>query len=276
MKKLLLLFTLGLCCLTFSSPIQDHTIDQTAVSDLATALDISQDPSDLDGTLNQWLIKAHPEKWLEQAKLSTDQISFMLNWSQEQGMFSTWNPFNQTYDTALILGNKTSNMQNRLNFLIQLWEAGLRFNEIIWLTTDRRLYIKLDDFTDLCSTESEAAHIIWEEATLPVDMQSLPVTFIAVPIIQNGNTLKIPDTNDMIQAWLNTSPQPCSALFVTNQPFCGYQFACIKSSLSTLFQFDVIGTGIESADQPAAAFKTLENIALWNYQQTINTASENP
>jgi hypothetical protein len=53
-------------------------------------------------------------------------------------------------------------------------------------------------------------------------MRDLPVVFIAVPMKTEGSSLKRPNTEDTIIAWLKMTSQPCIALFVSDQPFCGF------------------------------------------------------
>ncbi len=266
MKKWLFLLAIYLCSLSFASPIQDHKIDPAALSELALALDIPPDADIVMETQKRWLRKPDQERW-EMAELSPEQRLFVLNWAKDQGLFAPWKPVSKTYDKALILGATTSRMQMRLDYLKQLWDEGIRFNEIVWLTGDRPLDKRIDGLTDRCSNESQAAHILWEETDLPKEMRSLPVVFVAVPMKMEGSSLKRPNTEDTIVAWLQLSPQPSSALFVSDQPFCGYQFAIIKATLPNAFLFDLVGPGVDPNSHPAAAAITLDSIARWIYQE---------
>lgn len=267
MKKFLyLLFFLS--SFAFALPIQDHVIDPMALSELAETLGIPKDADTITATQKNWLRKPGQERW-EQTELSPDQREFVLHWAEEQDLFSTWEPSCETYDSALILGATTARMQMRLDHLKKLWAQGTRFNEIVWLTGDRPLDKRVDHFTETCSNESEAAHIIWEETELPEDMRNLNVVFIAVPMKIEGNALKRPNTEDTIIAWLETISKPCRALFVSDQPFCGYQFAVIKTCLPKEFAFDLVGPGVDPKSHPAAAAITLDSIARWIYQENV-------
>jgi hypothetical protein len=215
-------------------------------------------------TQKQWLRKAGQERW-EQSELSKDQREFVLHWAEAQGLFSPWTPACQSYDKALILGATTSRMQLRLDYLKKLWMQGVRFQEIVWLTGERPLDKRVDALTDRCSNESQAAHILWEEADLPKEMRSLPVIYVEVPMKPQGR----PNTEDTIVAWLNTGVLPCSAIFISDQPFCGYQFAIIKTLLPEAFAFDVVGQGADPTSHPAAAAITLDALARWLYQDKL-------
>ncbi len=91
------------------------------------------------------------KKWF--SLLFPAQRLFVLNWATEQELFAPWKPFYKMYDKALILGATTSRMQTRLDYLKQLWEDGIRFNELVWLTSDRPLDKRVDDLADQCSNE---------------------------------------------------------------------------------------------------------------------------
>lgn len=267
MKKLFAALALCLSTLLFSTPITDHKIDLIALNQLIAQLGLPTNGDIVAETQKHWLRKPGQERW-EQAELSPEQRQFVLKWATEQGLYAAWKPSLQTYDKALILGATTSRMQGRLNDLAQLWNDGIRFHEIVWLTGDRPLDARVDALTDRCQNESEAARMIWEESSLPAEMRALPVVFVAVPM--NGQ--KRPNTEDTIIAWLNKSSEPCTALFVSDQPFCGYQFEVIKSRLPKEILFDVVGRGAEPASHPAAAAITLDSLARWLYQERQNAS----
>jgi hypothetical protein len=86
---------------------------------------------------------------------------------------------------------------------------------------------------------------------------------------KEGDLVKRPNTEDTIVAWVKMEPEPCKALFVSDQPFCGYQFAVIKSSLPTAFLFDLVGEGVDPTGHPLAAAITLDSIARWIYQENL-------
>ena len=271
MKKWFFFVALCSCTLTFALPIQDRKIDPAALSQLVSALNMSEDANIVEATQKNWLRKPNQER-CEVAELSQEQRCFVLDWATKQGLFAPWKPFYKTYDKALILGATTSRMQMRLDYLKTLWEEGIRFSEIVWLTGDRPLDQRVDGLIDRCSNESQAARLLWEEANLPEEMRILPVVFVAVPMKRDGAALKRPNTEDTIIAWLKIAPEPCTALFVSDQPFCGYQFAVIKANLPNAFLFDLVGQGVNATSHPAAAAITLDSIARWIYQESLHQA----
>jgi hypothetical protein len=162
----------------------------------------------------------------------------------------------------------------RLDYLKTLWNGGFRFQNIVWLTGDRPLDQRVDGMTERCQNESEAAQIIWKESDLPDGMSSLPVCFVAVPMKGEGAARQRPNTADTIIAWLETAPASGTALFVSDQPFCGYQFAVIQSLLPDAYPFDLVGKGVDPFGHPAAGSITLDSIARWIYQEKLNTNIE--
>jgi hypothetical protein len=253
MKKLFLL----LLAFFFQLSAIDHQLDMKALSELASYLGISQDADLIAETQKQWLRKPNQERW-EMSELSSDQRAFVLNWAKEQGFYAPCKPQDNTsYDKAFVLGATTSAMKVRLSFLADLWKEGIRFHEIIWLTSDRPLDSRVDQYLDRCATESQAARCLWEEAALPEEMKTLSVTFIAAPMKPEGR----PNRADTLAAWLKSDPQPSKLLFISNQPFCGYEFSTIKKHLPDTFDFELAGPGADPARHPAAAALILDTIA---------------
>ncbi len=260
MKKLLSfsIFLLGICSCIFAAPLQDRQIAASALDELFSALGISKEAA--AQTLSQWVRKPGQERW-EVQELSEEKRLAVLRWAEEQGFFAPWKPSQNIYDKAFVLGCTTTCMHKRLGYLIKLWEEGVRFEEIVWLTGDRPLDARVDELTEFCRTESDAAKWIWETATLPKEMRALSVQFIAVPMKSVEGVSKRPNTEDTIIAWLDTFPKPCSCLFVSDQPFCGYQFAVIKAALPDTFPFDVVGEGTGPQGHHATAAIILDSIA---------------
>lgn len=250
------------CSVIFAAPLQERTLDPTALSQLAKQLGIDPNEDLVSATQKHWLRKPGQERW-EVAELPPEDRAFVLNWAKEQGLYEDWAPIRTTYDKAMILGATTSRMQLRLDYLIQLWNEGTRFDEIVWLSGDRPLDKRVDSLTDRCQTEAEAARILWEETLLPEEMRNLPVVFIAAPMKNNGSSR--PNRQDTLIAWLKTSPKPCSTLLVSSQPHCGAEFAAINAILPTSFLFDLVGPGINPENHPTEAAITLDSIARWIY-----------
>lgn len=250
--------------LLFSDPIQPRSIPPKALQELTTYLHIPEDADLIEETQKRWLRKPTQERW-EMQELSAEEREYVLSWGERIGLFSDWLPAETHYDQALILGATTERMEMRLNYLKKLWEEGTRFDQIVWLTGERPLDPRVDAKSDVCKTETEVARLLWQEADLPLEMKALLCTFIAVPMKGEAPHLKRPNTEDTLIAWLETGVKSCSALFVSDQPFCGYQYAVIEKALPPTLSFDVVGAGVDPRGHPAAAAITLDSIARWLY-----------
>ena len=265
MRKVALFFSLLFAVSSFAGALQDRSLNPEALRELASYLGIPPEADLVVETQKRWLRKPTQERW-EMAELSEEERAFVLNWGITQHLFDDWKPNSDTFDQALILGATTGRMEMRLNYLKTLWEEGTRFREIVWLTGDRPLDPRIDDLTDRSSNESEAAHILWDESDLPEEMRNLPVLFVAVPMFPEGRR---PNTYDTLIAWLEEVERPCKALFISDQPFCGYQLAIVQSTLPETFDFDLVGKGIDPMLYPTAATVTLDSIARMLYQERL-------
>jgi len=126
-----------------------------------------------------------------------------------------------------------------------------------------------------CQDESEAARALWKQGNIPFEWKELHVSFVEVPMKTENSLKKRPNTADTIKAWLEREPTEKKLLFVSDQPFCGYQFAVVAGSLPESFSFDVVGPGADPSSHPASAAITLDTIARWLYQTEQNQSSEN-
>ncbi len=260
MIKQLAFFLFVLTSSLGATPIKDYTIDSKALSELALAFDITDNQNIVEETQKKWLRKNGQERW-EVDKLDSNLSNFVLSWANENGFFEERTPSSLTYDKAFILGATTSRMKMRLEHLKKLWINGIRFSEVVWLTGERPLDERVDTLLDLCKTESDAAKIVWESSDLPQDMANLPVTFISVPMkIEKGNLIR-PNTADTILAYVEKAKDPIKALFISNQPYCNYQFAVIKKFLPEEFIFDIAGPGVDSENSTINAAVILDSIA---------------
>lgn len=272
MKKKFFLFLFCFLSSIFALPLQERSIDPEALSQLALDLGIPQDADLIHETQKQWLRKLDKERW-DLIEIPFNQRLFVLKWAEEQGFFLPWYPLFKEYEKVVIFGATTSQMQKRLDFLLNLWKEGYRFKEVVWLTGDRPLNKNADSYLNRCQNESEAAHIIWEEADLPERLRQISVLFVATPMRSQE---KRPNTEDTIITWLKRDPEPCRVLFISSQPFCGYQFAVLKSTLPESFLFDLAGDGFDPIDKPSAAALLLDSIARWIYQEEQAVTHKRP
>jgi hypothetical protein len=276
MKKWLSLFLLFAVTTGFSEPLQNRSLNQITLAKLASDLGLSGDL--LEQTQQHWYQAKDQgkERW-QISEIRDEHRALAIQWAQENAMFGSWEPVKEHYDSALILGSSTPVMRERLKHLVSLWNKGVRFDEVVWLTGERPLDAKIDHLCDRCSNESEGARVLWEEACIPEEMRQLAVHFVSVPMKLIHSEAKRPNTKDTIVMWMETAPEAKSALFVSNQPFCGYQHAVIEGSLDKSIDFDVVGQGVNPElikNHPLAGALILDTAAKWLYQETCNRRSK--
>jgi|GEM_PF-493544 len=173
------------------------------------------------------------------------------------------------YRYGLVHGAMASAVARRLDFLVEEWQRGVRFDEIVFVTGQRRLDSTLEKtfIAAGLKTEPEMMQYLWKSKALPAALKRLPLKIAdALPVRSPGGQLKRPQTKDAIQAWLASNPQPAKAVFISNQPYVGYQHAVAETTMPKQFDFETIG--------PAASEKTkisvcLDAIARWLYQESL-------
>lgn len=262
----LLLFTVSL----FALPIQDRWIERAALIELAELFNISPDDDIVKATQEKWLRMSGKERW-ETPELPPEIASFVQIWAKQQGLLDPWLPSEKAYDTALILGATTPRMEKRLQYLARLHQNGTHFSNIVFLTGQRLLDPRVDQWTDIAKTETEAARLVWEKAPLSETMRSIDVSFIDAPQKEGRR----PNTQDTIVAWLEAKPLCQKALFISDQPFALYQFAVLKSCLPKKLFFDVAGEGVDP-ENPCSAAVLLDSLARWIYQENLEKKDSIP
>lgn len=244
-----------------ANPIQERVLNPEALDELMVNLGLDPSGDVIAQTQEHWLRKPGKERW-EMSELPEEEASYVINWAETQGLYAPWTPACTCYDTAVILGAATGRMEDRLVYLGELWDAGVRFNEVVWLTGERPLDPDTEHLATYCTTESEAAEYMWAHTELPEQMRELPVTFIAVPM--QGE--RRPNTKDTIDAWLEVAPPSFTALVVSSQPFSGYQYAVVNTFLPEAIDFDLVGAPVDVCTLPTPAAVTLDTLARWLWQ----------
>lgn len=192
-----------------------------------------------------------------------------------------------TYDSAVILGGTLTSIRSRLFFLKQEWERGVRFKEILFITSDRPRNEVLEDKTLLLEpnfvgyiispawsfegflpkNEKEIAEFVWYQMELPEEWRSekIKVSFIEA---KSKNEDKFASRRDSLKFWLSTNPDLGKILFVSSQPYIGLDNLVIsKESYCNKFIFDAVGPGFSMSflDMERGVDICCEAIAEWVY-----------
>lgn len=238
----------------------------------------------VDETQKHWLRKPGSERWdIQNLPYIHQQEIYKI--CKELKMFSEVKPEFQQYQYAFVLGGLFARMENRMAYLIDLWNQGVRFNSIIFLTGSRLANAAQGENQEtlkqwanvtvdvMPQTETELLKFIYDHIKMPSAMRTLPVEIIDVPMLQNPDgTMRRANTADTIESWLKTNPKPGKILAVSNQPYVGYQNTVLKTLLPKSFEVDTVGQSCASNENIGVILDTL---ARTLYQEKLRIQNTN-
>lgn len=179
------------------------------------------------------------------------------------------------YDFGVVLGSAYDTVVQRLEFLNKQWEAGVRFDTLVFLTGDRKLAtFEIEKLSETVTNETEMMILLFHELDLPKQWRTLPLVVIDTPPAEGASR---PNTTDTYKLWRETMPLSGSALIVSSQPFIARQEAVAHKYLPTTLLIETIGPGAsrESFDSHPRAVETLfHNLNWWVYAATTDEASD--
>jgi hypothetical protein len=232
---------------------------------------------------SQWLRPPGKERW-EVAKLNlAQQERFMANVTN-LGLVNEIHPTQGYYDYACVLGASVSTIKARFAHLLGLWNSGVRFGQIVFLSGERPLCPEFEtreallenmpqhlslrsDATDapMPKNETEAMLFYYQNAQLPSEFLALPFQLVTAKKKHLPNTTKRrPNTSDTVLTWLQYTPRAGSVLAISNQPHIGYQFAVLRNILPKSFELEVVGPAAHEKTNPAIY---LDAIARWTFAE---------
>jgi hypothetical protein len=304
MKKITWLFAIGILILSIGtfmlqSTPKTHTIldaNGKPTQQLLSLLDILQLKHDgtltniVQETQKQWLRAAGKERWQVDEVLAHRKDELLPLFAQ-LGLCNEVKVSQKKYDYVLLLGATTSRMWTRLNYAIQLWNQGVRFDHIVLLGSERPLdpaiespqtlhglhdssLLKRNDFVPLAElpkTEAQAFAYIFNQIALPDQMKSVPLTIIDSKMRTNpDNTVKRPTTGDTIFDWLAQQPKPGTCLLISNQPYVHYQDSVAKTFIPANWPVETVG---QSASNSTRIVELLDTLARTLYQENIRLSA---
>lgn len=246
----------------------------------------------VEKTQKQWLRAAGKERW-EIDEMFPEKRAEALALLDTLGCIAEVKPTHTHYDYAVVLGTTVQRVRTRLQYLINLHNAGVQCNKIIVLGSERPLDAMLEHATvlldcnngflackpnwslksDAPKTETEMMKMVYDQAELPDSFANIPVTFIDTRMIKNDNgTLRRPSTGDTIHSWLATNPEEGSCLFISNNPFIGYQDSVVRTFMPTNFIVETVGAATTNDVKLSVH---LDNCARWLYQEKIRREKGN-
>jgi len=264
-----------------------------ALLDLLELCNIKHDGSVKDiieKTQHAWLCTPGTERWQPD---SPEKISLLivLPSLEKLGMLQEVTPSHKEYDYVLIFGAATGRVRDRLTYLIHLWDQGTRFKKIVLLGSERPLDPTVDSEAMLKNipqyglptrknwqipavlpkTESAMMRMIFDQVEIPDDMKKCPLIVVNSPqVTMPDGKIRRATTADTVIDWLKMNPQPGSCLFISNQPYVGYQHAIVLFLLPQSFTIDTAGSGVRDVSTLAVNV-CLDTLARWLYQEYNKT-----
>lgn len=197
-----------------------------------------------------------------------------------------------SYDVAILHGSTMDSFRKRLQFLIDEFTRGVRFNHVYILTGDRPLikdleskkhlddrtnpYLKIrSDFQPLdieISTENEMIEYMLTQVDYPEDMQNISFSVFCVPHLKDeqGNYRRA-RTEDTIIHWKAEEHPKGEILAFSSQPYVGYQ----HKVLEYFFPNHLIETIGYQAPKNLPLSIHLDNLTKWLYwEYKIYTSKE--
>jgi hypothetical protein len=172
------------------------------------------------------------------------------------------------------MGAAYPRMQTRLVHLVDLWQKGVRFDQVVLLSGARPLTQSeqsalvdaygLQDSTIIPLTEADAMKLVYETIDMPDAMRKVSLVVIDVPMqITKSGALARPTTGDTVNQWMELHPKPGNCLVISNQPYVAYQHSVSKTLLPKDFIVETVGA--QSTDTQIDVY--LDTIARLLYQE---------
>lgn len=222
----------------------------------------------VEATQASWLRKPLQERW-QQAELdfSPEKKQIVRDLIERMGFLKEMAPSSNHYTYCLLGGATSPAVQKRLNYVKSLWEKGLRFDQLVFLSGDRDLDPVLDktEYDSGCKIEAEAMRYIYEATPLPDDMRAVPLVIVKAPKQNSPHGIIRPSRADTVRAWLALDPSPGTCMFVTHQPYVLYDHAVAENLLTPSHPFTTVGPGTMAEKNSVALL--LDTVARYLYQK---------
>lgn len=197
-------------------------------------------------------------------------------------MLTEIKPVKMHYDYAILFGGIIQGVRARLAHLVQCWQEGVRWKQLIILTGQRPLDPNIEatttwidrnngslpikqtwHLTDHPLMETDMIHMVLEQSILPAAWQNIPLLIVDTPMQKKGTEFIRPTTADTVYQWLSTHPSPGTILAISLQPLIGYQDAVLRRYLPSSFTLETVGpAAVNDLIKPEILIDT---IARWLY-----------
>ncbi|MCB1074839.1 MAG: hypothetical protein KDK59_04815 [Simkania sp.] len=255
MFKALLLSILLFCSFGFSSQLSPENKLSPPLITIFETLEISTD-APFETLIAQLKEKCHQtgDRWNFTNRFE-DKRDKLIPLLDELGFFQAVHAKNSHYSYAVVLGALRSSVQKRIDFLVEEWQRGIRFDKVVFLTGKRELR-PIEECPDLQS-ETEMMIRVWNQTEMPEALKNL------TPIIVDSRPAPGRDratTESTVYAWLELSPNPGSCLVFSSQPYVSYQDAILRARMPKTFPIETIGA---EGGRSLPTSVLMDNLAKW-------------
>lgn len=244
-------------------------VNLMSVMDLELSSDLNKI---VDITQKNWL--RSKIRWREQERFS-DYKAQVLPLIDQLGCLDEVLSKKTEYDYVILQGASIGAMQSRLNFLFKEFQRGVCFKKLVVVTGERKLdkevehpQFNLKDTSinlDAVETESDAMDVILTQVEFPYDVSRVELIRVKVPKQFQDGKERLPNAKDCLMLWQKIyQPDPGSVLYISSQPYVGYQDSIARSALSDDFEIETIGY---RASDKLTISNHLDNIARWLYSE---------
>ncbi len=215
-----------------------------------------QNPASMLNILNEklqrsWLRKPGIERYqLSDDILSHSQKANLLVAFQELGLYDEMPPIKEhdkyrKYDCAILLGALQSRVEMRLQYILDLWKQGVRFDRLYVLSGHRKLVAEhepiMAELTKLKIDRNETNMMIFIVTKMMQEQKiikenELEIIYVYAPAEPNASRA---NTTDNLNSWKNQfgtegtiSQKDKSLLLISNQPYAAYQATVAYKILS--------------------------------------------
>jgi hypothetical protein len=236
-------------------------------------------------TQKSWLRTADKERWENQTVIT-------MHHANPSELFKTLcliqeiKPSKQHYNHVVLLGSTVISIRNRLAYLIDLWNDGIRFDSINILAGQRPLDKTIESpeillknscpalnfkqnwqlSGQLPTTETDMIKLVFDQTELPSEWNNITINFVDTPMQQTENgTIRRPNTLDTVLEWIKLyNPHGGSVLAISSQPYIGYQDSVLRNFLPKKFTVETVGRDCINNQNIATI---LDSLARWIYNE---------
>ena len=290
LSGLLLTFLLSAHALAADQALSQQQLETLSALLSATGTPHKKEFDSIVDATQRWRRKPDQERWeVADLKLSNEQKKKVMGYLEALGLINQLKPDRTHFDYALVLGGTAPRMKGRFQHLIKLWNEGVRFNQIIFLSGQRPTLDDIDQTEMLVAdvigsdasedkkrkarpvTEKEAAEMVYMSTEMPEAMRNIKVDFFSTDRFWLVDRWQRGNTRDSIKNWAASHPKPGSALIVSNQPHLLYQQEVIRQELPKGFTTEATA---QQSNTDGQLIMYLDALALWLHNLQTRVAQE--